>query len=171
MQHFSQVRKEAQILLTASQQEHPEAWAKFSARVHSPPSMPSRAPREIWPVRGLFRKRRRIESEEESRKRAKWEEPRREEEEELSEEGDGVTEIPESEYEAVTDSDGCDTIPESEYEEFTDSEEHDIRESVFDDEVGHEGGRGQDGGEQFESGSLRMMLEEDEDEKGEMVYL
>jgi hypothetical protein len=183
MQHFSQVRKEAHILLTASQQAHPQAWAKFSARVHSPPSIPSRAPREAWPVRGLVRKRGRIESEEEGRKRAKWakwEGPRREEEEESSEEGDGVTDrggcdIPESEYEAVTDSDGYDAIPESEYDGFTDSEEHNVSESGFegdDDELGYEGGRGREGGGQFESGGLMMMmLDDDEDEKDEVVYL
>jgi hypothetical protein len=43
-----------------------------------------------------------------------------------------------------------------------DSEEHDLPESGF------EGGR--DGEEQFESGGMMMMLN-DEDEKGEIVYL
>ncbi|KIM76527.1 hypothetical protein PILCRDRAFT_12756 [Piloderma croceum F 1598] len=141
-----------------AQREHPEAWAKFSAQVHSPRPIPSCVPRQSWPVRGLVHKRSWVESEKE--------------EEEEEEEGDGVTDIPESEYEAVTDSDGCDAVPESEYEEFTESEEHDIPESGFegeDDELGHEGGR--DGGERFESGGLIMMLDDEEDEKSEMIYL
>jgi len=72
-----------------------------------------------------------------------------------------------SEYEAFTDSDGYDTIPESEYEEFTDGEEPDIPESEFEgdnNELGHGGGRGQEGGE---SGGL---MDDDEEEKDEMVY-
>jgi len=126
-------------------------------------------------VRGLVRKRKWVESENVSRKKAKWDELRQEEEEEESsspEEGDGVTDsegchIPESEYEAFTDSDGYDTIPESEYEEFTDGEEPDIPESEFEgdnNELGHGGGRGQEGGE---SGGL---MDDDEEEKDEMVY-
>jgi hypothetical protein len=169
IEHFSQIRRDAQTCLMASQRAHPQAWANFSAQVYSPTPIPSRIPRKSWPVRGLVRKRRGVESEKVSRKKAKWNESRQEEEEEpSSDEGDEVTDsegcnIPESEYEAVTDSDGYDAIPESEYEAFTDGEEHSIPESEF------EGG--EDEGEQCLSGGLMMLDDDDEDEKGEVVYL